>query len=412
MAQLGDLIVSGKSRFLNKISGSCTNGTTVSSQSQTTKFLREDGEWAAPSYTTNVDTKVTQSPSTINSNFEVILSGTADNTERAETVKKSTTLLFNPNQSALTIGTRATNSTIGQYSVSMGASNTASGYCSQALGNTVSATNNNCHAEGYQTLANMYCAHAEGWETTASGQSSHAEGEGTIANHRNQHVFGMFNIADPSTQPGDANGTYIEIVGKGGGSASRSNARTLDWGGNEWLASSLTVGVNDDNSYPKSYVQLSYNASNPLIKITYQPSAGSLNSLTLDKTGVSIVQNASSLNVKYNDITFSASSNPPTWDGTNTSLVTAVTNAKTKYKDQTVTIPSSQTAYNGYYYQDYNLSSLGIAADKILSVSIVLSTYNYPAFVQLAENKTRVRVYCPVADSRGRDITFRVAYLA
>lgn len=59
MAQLNDLVVTGKSRFLNKISGSCTNGTTVSSQSQTTKFLREDGEWAAPSYTTNTNTTYT-----------------------------------------------------------------------------------------------------------------------------------------------------------------------------------------------------------------------------------------------------------------------------------------------------------------------------------------------------------------
>lgn len=41
--------------------GVAPKGATVSSQSQTTKFLREDGLWAAPSYTTNTDTKVTSS---------------------------------------------------------------------------------------------------------------------------------------------------------------------------------------------------------------------------------------------------------------------------------------------------------------------------------------------------------------
>ena len=39
--------------------GVVPKGSTVSSQSKTTKFLREDGTWAVPSYTTNTDTKVT-----------------------------------------------------------------------------------------------------------------------------------------------------------------------------------------------------------------------------------------------------------------------------------------------------------------------------------------------------------------
>lgn len=41
--------------------GLAPKGAAVSSQSQSTKFLREDGSWAAPSYTTNTDTKVTSS---------------------------------------------------------------------------------------------------------------------------------------------------------------------------------------------------------------------------------------------------------------------------------------------------------------------------------------------------------------
>ena len=40
--------------------GVAPKGATVSTQSQTTKFLREDGSWAVPSYTTNTDTNVWQ----------------------------------------------------------------------------------------------------------------------------------------------------------------------------------------------------------------------------------------------------------------------------------------------------------------------------------------------------------------
>lgn len=39
--------------------GVAPKGTAVSSQSQSTKFLREDGTWSVPSYTVNTDTKVT-----------------------------------------------------------------------------------------------------------------------------------------------------------------------------------------------------------------------------------------------------------------------------------------------------------------------------------------------------------------
>lgn len=50
LAQVGNLICTGTSRFLNKIYGACTDGSVISSQTQSTKFLRQDGTWAAPSY--------------------------------------------------------------------------------------------------------------------------------------------------------------------------------------------------------------------------------------------------------------------------------------------------------------------------------------------------------------------------
>ena len=76
---------------------------------------------------------------------------------------------------------------------------------------------------------------------TASGDYSHAEGIAMTANHRSQHVFGEYNAADTSAALVSERGDYIEIVGNGYDEYSRSNARTLDWYGNETLGGNLTV---------------------------------------------------------------------------------------------------------------------------------------------------------------------------
>ena len=98
------------------------------------------------------------------------------------------------------------------------------------------------HAEGHSTKASSAGSHAEGILTVSSGGASHAEGMYTTANHRSQHVFGEYNIEDPSTSVKDKRGNYVEIVGNGD-SDSPSNARTLDWSGNEKIAGSLTLGM-------------------------------------------------------------------------------------------------------------------------------------------------------------------------
>ncbi len=85
-------------------------------------------------------------------------------------------------------------------------------------------------------------SHTEGRQTTASGLMSHAEGWATRANHQAQHVFGTWNIPDPSQNASNIKGNYVEIVGNGTGQK-KSNARTLDWNGNEVLAGKLTVGA-------------------------------------------------------------------------------------------------------------------------------------------------------------------------
>ena len=170
--------------------------------------------------------------------YHTIASGYASHTEGQETTASYTGAHAEGNY------TKA----IQSYAHAEGNNTTASGEASHAEGTEVVASGAKAHAEGYQTTASGGCAHAEGYGTTVSGLDSHAEGAGTIANHLAQHVFGQYNIADPSTASADSRGNYIEIVGNGPNSSNRSNARTLDWSGNEVLAGKLTVGVAGTNS--------------------------------------------------------------------------------------------------------------------------------------------------------------------
>ena len=156
---------------------------------------------------------------------------------------------------------RASGSTLGPKAVATGDSCTASGnqshaegYQTIASGNTshsegyqTTASGNYSHAEGYVTTSSGYYSHSEGFNTTASGYQSHAEGYGNEAKYSCQHVFGMY--SDPDVKAGaqaSDKGNYIEIVGKGTGNSSRSNARTLDWNGNEVLAGGLKVNGTKD----------------------------------------------------------------------------------------------------------------------------------------------------------------------
>ena len=136
---------------------------------------------------------------------------------------------------------RAINIASGYVSHAEGAATTASGDFSHAEGYHSIASNTMSHAEGNDTTASGEASHAEGEDTIASGDNSHAEGWFTIANHASQHVFGAFNIEDPSTATTNNRGTYVEIVGNGLNSDYRSNARTLDWDGNEWLKGSISA---------------------------------------------------------------------------------------------------------------------------------------------------------------------------
>lgn len=142
-------------------------------------------------------------------------------------------------------GTTASSS----YSHAEGRNTTADGLYCHAEGDTTTAKGGYSHAEGQYTSANVIASHAEGVSTTVSGAGSHAEGrhtavsggyshaEGlyTLASSAYQHVCGKYNIEDTSD-------TYAEIVGNGT-NATRANARTLDWYGNEKLAGEIDASM-------------------------------------------------------------------------------------------------------------------------------------------------------------------------
>lgn len=147
--------------------------------------------------------------------------------------------------------------TLGNKATAEGSGNTASGTQSHAEGNNTTASSNQAHAEGIYSRAEGGHSHAEGKLTQAGSMGSHAEGEGTKALGNYSHaqgghttasrlyhfVFGEYNILDTQNISSDRRGQYIEIVGNGTADNARSNARTLDWSGNEWLAGTLTVGA-------------------------------------------------------------------------------------------------------------------------------------------------------------------------
>lgn len=170
-------------------------------------FTYDGTSWVMNDHIDDTDTNnaVLQSPVSASKQYEVLFSHSANNTAETASVGKNDGFLYNPFMDAVTIGSRA--GEIGQQSL----------------------------AQGLDVEASGTDSHAEGYKAVASGMFSHAEGCLTTANHLSQHVFGEYNVTDPSTNASDARGTYVEIVGNGTSSAS-SNARTLDWSGNQWIA--------------------------------------------------------------------------------------------------------------------------------------------------------------------------------
>jgi hypothetical protein len=166
----------------------------------------------------------------------------------------------------VTVGTRATGSTVGDYSQvfgyeceasedyshAEGSNTTASGYTSHAEGagttaskdyshaegSDTTASGYSSHAEGAETTASVYASHAEGWKATASGDYSHAEGAETTASGYASHAQNNHTLADSTSQTAigrynvsDSAATYALIIGNGTADNARSDALRVKWDG-------------------------------------------------------------------------------------------------------------------------------------------------------------------------------------
>lgn len=184
----------------------------------------------------------------------------------------------------------------GMASHTEGGGTVATGMAAHAEGSGTQALAAETHAEGSGTTATGTASHAEGNQTIASGKQSHAEGYNTIASGKDSHISGSYNIADSydnwqewaantsytvgdkvkvttvnqgnqtvkgyicktansdstfkeskwDNQSGKMN--YAEIIGNGTADNARSNARALDWDGNEHLMGDLYVGCNANST--------------------------------------------------------------------------------------------------------------------------------------------------------------------
>ena len=188
-------------------------------------------------------------------------------------------------------------STVGANSLAYGEHVQAVGSASQAFGYQTIARGSYSHAEGNQAIAHGSASHAEGAGSVAAANASHAEGTSNVALSSESHVSGRYNLPGAGATVAWASGVtfhrgavvksdgrlylcirqhisgrytgsfnvkeygddgttlytvwddlgaagtteYAEIIGNGTPSV-RSNARTLDWRGNEWLAGNLTLG--------------------------------------------------------------------------------------------------------------------------------------------------------------------------
>lgn len=115
--------------------------------------------------------------------------------------------------------------------------NSAEGSGSSTIGYDGTASGLASVAGGYETIAAGDHSQANNFMTQANGNASTANGWETIADSDYQQVGGKFNVADNAD-------TYAEIIGNGSDANNRSNARTLDWSGNETIAGDLYFNGN------------------------------------------------------------------------------------------------------------------------------------------------------------------------
>lgn len=228
--------------------GVVPKGSAVSSQSTTTKFLREDGTWATPSYTTNTDTKVTavgNHYTPAKSTTKSASGGTlTDITNSASGTQVITGVEMDAKGHVTGVTSVALKSTDTKVTVDSALSGTStnpvqnkvvsSGLASKAdashthteyalkskYGDTTinvgrkadTTVGGYSTSEGDNTTAIGYGSHAEGKLTTASGHTAHAEGSGTTANGSYSHAEGVSVYTVTNAIPDFSNTTSDEDI--------------------------------------------------------------------------------------------------------------------------------------------------------------------------------------------------------
>ena len=167
----------------------------------------------------------------------------------------------------------------GFYNQATGLGSHAEGGAAQPLNKTIAAGAAS-HSEGRGSVANGIASHAEGYFTVTNGQGSHAGGRynvedtydnwpewtastsyevgdkvklATIVNNETIITGYICKTANSDASFNNSNWTvdfyknFAEIIGNGTSSA-RSNARALDWQGNEYLAGDIYIHANTDSS--------------------------------------------------------------------------------------------------------------------------------------------------------------------
>lgn len=215
----------------------------------------------------------------------------------------------------------------GEGSVVLGSTNSGNTITLNKTNSLVGGLNSTVSAEnslvfGSENTASGINTVALNQGTTASGNSSIAIGLGTIAQGDDQLALGKYNIADDTSN-------YAEVVGNGNSASNRSNARVLDWDGNERLAGTITIN--------NGAGIISANTEG----ITLQLKNGTqiVNSLTLTPNGLTATK-------------------PQTWENIYANIKAALDSSE----DRIPTIfsgtanPSSSTGNNGDLYIQYEES--------------------------------------------------------
>lgn len=159
--------------------GLAPQGTAVSTQSQTTKFLREDGSWAAPSYSsggTDENVKQEKTSSSDSNTYELLFASTSTDATVTSYAKKYYGLSFTPSTgvlyagkfNGLTLTSASTGFTIAggttSKTLTVGSDYTLAAACAKAVDTSISAGSSSVNLPTSAAVATF--VEGKGYKTT------------------------------------------------------------------------------------------------------------------------------------------------------------------------------------------------------------------------------------------------------